>query len=347
MIRSAALSLLIASPSTTRPVPKDVLFILRHNLASIHADIDVGVRNDTLWNTKRLMGRLRGGMSLLTKQLQRCTKAELIEQQRGHGSTSSFQTDRQPNSIAARRRELQIAQDSHDDFLDWYVRFLWSELGPTSTYQSHIMALKALLIVFEAGSDQWVLPPKATATEIKWPIACCFERPTSNRLLLDLLMDPFEDVRAGAALILKKAHHRSRYLSAVDLPGGGGLSDSLFYPIQSAESFNLLRGPMHLKLSTIAPRAATMMRDTGRADHSDGFARFFDLIFASCPEVEPAIIDNHMKQDPWTGIAIYEHVLSNLEVVTEVAQESIPKAASSYPMQGFLIALRYRDSTAS
>ena len=137
--------------------------------------------------------------------------------------------------------------EQHMSFLRWYTLFLVSELQPTATYQRHITALQILRYIQHHRTQtqsKTLSNPLALVDQKGSPQAVPYDR-MLIRCLLDLVMDPFDDVRTSASQCLQ---------SVLDSPGDG------------------------IVLLKTLERARSLMRATGRADHADGFARAYQII---------------------------------------------------------------------
>ena len=215
-------------------------------------------------------------------------------------------------------------------FLDWYADFLVSELCPTSSYQRHFTALKMLLFLLQlCGSEGFMRLPGTSTNEIgiealrqKIPV------PRLLRCVLDLMLDPFDDVRHGAAAILELMPPPS--LLAPTLNN----SDS---SVAAKVKINDKMAPDSTdnRLVNSLYRAEALMRDTGRADHADGVGRIYSLLYKTRP--------NMANSDIWykSRSSVLDHILEHLQHDIMVAQTDLRKAVGEHPLHGYLIALRY------
>ncbi|KAI9852269.1 MAG: hypothetical protein M1838_001311 [Thelocarpon superellum] len=154
---------------------------------------------------KKLINRLRGGLSHTAREIERNKTLE----RKMRVATSLAEKDGVGDaSWVARQavlRGFERIWNDHVAFIQWYISFTLSELGSTSSYQRHVMALKAIIILLHSGLDERVSLDAASrpAQEpAKWPLHFPIGGPTATRLLLDLLVDPFEDVREASTEIL-------------------------------------------------------------------------------------------------------------------------------------------------
>ncbi|KAH0562941.1 hypothetical protein GP486_002501 [Trichoglossum hirsutum] len=343
-IRLAALSLLVASPSTTRPFSSGVLSLLEKNLAFFHGDTDAKFRTDVLSTTKRLVDRLRGGTLFLSRETRRNKKGKA--DQNTHSKAGSRVVGEQ--RIAAEDAECPASRlRRHVEFLNWYIAFLIAELQPTASYQRHITALKALDILLQSGLDEEVpimRLSKLAQGEAKWPFHIKVLEAPFRRVLLDLLADPFDDVRGGAANILKMASPDSTYLlkstTCIGIPPQDPHTDSKQETEITQEATS---GTVFPDIFCFLGRLERAMHLSGRADHADGVARTYEIIFdmsSRCyftiTQLGPSVKSQH--RDP--HLLIVNHLMSALEQGLSVARKDLALAVSSSPVHGYLSGIR-------
>lgn len=214
-------------------------------------------------------------------------------------------------------------------FLDWYTEFLTWELQSTSSYQRHITALQLLyrLLLPDVGAGAVRLPPEFASNRDKVPLQKNMFTPQLLRCALDLMLDPFDDVRNGAAAILELVPPSMLLAPANDT---GGLTMDTEPTVGDREILRS-RG-----LINMLYRAEAIMRYTGRADHADGVGRLYNLLYGTC--------QNSAKPDNWykSRVSILEHILERLEHDIRVARDNMRLAVGKYPLHGYLIALRYK-----
>ncbi|KAK8089396.1 tRNA methylation protein [Apiospora hydei] len=259
--RSSAVSILIASPSTSRPHAVSSLDLLRKHLPAFHADTDAKFRYD-----ERAMKKTsKKGMSAA--------------------------------EIAALTKE-------HVDFVNWYIGFLKDELVPTSSYQRHITSLKAMEFVLNSGVLQGDLP-KGDQTESAFPLLDT----TWLRAVLDLIMDPFDDVRETA----------SSFVATLSLISKDSSADT---PIRG------LPQSFVSELDEFCRQANALASRTSRADHSDGVARLYKLSCQWATTVEDKLL-------------IPAKVVDDLETRLSSAEKDLAAAVLQTPVHGGFAALRY------
>ncbi|KAJ8058763.1 hypothetical protein OCU04_011752 [Sclerotinia nivalis] len=235
-VRSLAFSVLVSSASSIRPFSPVALTFLQDNMAHLYADTDAKFRNDVLSNTKHMIERIKGATAYLVREIDR-----MIIQ------------DRQSD-----RLDAQQLLENHENFLVWFLEFLQGELVPTASYQRHITSLRAISLLLRSGIEEYSSEDRKSTTTPDatiWAHKLSMFNLESMRLILDLLMDPFEDVRSGATAILKLASpHNFRSSKS-----------------QSPTDFDVLM--------EFISRAEDFAKRTGRADYADGVARSYQILY--------------------------------------------------------------------
>lgn len=192
---------------------------------------------------------------------------------------------------------------THYGFLEWYCRFVSWELRPSASYQRHICALKCLLLLLKSGLDKDVRYEslsKAAQGQTRWPFHFQFVTPAIALLLVGLLMDPFDDVRQMASTISEV--HLCRHTQ------------------NSISRVSILRSALET--------AERTMLASGRADHADGVAHMWCLIFLAS-DAQKARHE------------VVSALLQKSERMLEVAKHSLPVAVERYPLHGLMTSLRY------
>ncbi|KAK0766713.1 hypothetical protein N5P37_000440 [Trichoderma harzianum] len=255
-VRTSALSLLISSPSTTRPYSATTLDLLKRHLATYFADPDAKFRVDVCARVRDMFKRVRGAISILKKSIPRARAKARKNATKDAASAAGQQALYRTNIISWPESELVYCLEYHEKFLHWYLGFLCDELSPTASYQRHITSLKSLISILRMEGDSsktWETPEDQQLFfdyfDGKW-----------LRALADLVMDPFDDVRDTASLALAQLFADSRYgkftlysTKATQRPSGG--------------------------LEELLHRAEKVSIRTARADHSDGVARASQLLY--------------------------------------------------------------------
>lgn len=276
--RLAGLSFLVSSHSLTRPYPDQSLRFIKQHLHMFMSDNDASFRSEVFTQMQKLTDRLRAITHTAFK----------------------------------RRDSDQLASEvlrSCKHFLGWLLRFLRTELRSTASYQHHISALRSLLIVVRSGLDNAVssacLSKSATSGGSTWPFNMTILTSPIRRPLLDLLLDPFDDVRQMSFTIL-------RVYSGIKSQGGGT--------------------PFSDELKSTIRRAEGSMLASGRADHADGVAHLWSLLY-------------HEGRSADSSTLVFSppvvHLLENLEHILQAARSNLHTAIHQYPLHGVLTSLRY------
>ncbi|KAL8825138.1 MAG: hypothetical protein Q9191_004596 [Dirinaria sp. TL-2023a] len=214
--------------------------------------------------------------------------------------------------------------EQHTIFMRWYISFLAEELQPTASYQRHIIALEILQLVLKEyvgdySSDSQDLG--ALNEFLDGPRASYMDRLT--RSLFDLIMDPFDDVRALASstllFILERLHPRQQNLSITDLTNSlATMMNPLLFPKN------------HSNLCLTLRRAERTSRVTGRADHADGLARL-NLLTWQLVEENAQGCDNKSY--------LLEVLVSDLEADLGTTHSNLRFAVANAPLHGRIIAI--------
>lgn len=223
---------------------------------------------------------------------------------------------------------------AHSSFSRWYIRFLTSELQPSASYQRHISALKIFVTLLPIGMN-------ATGSRSLFDPVTIVNDPFSSshpqffgsqllRLLLDLVMDSFDDVRLIASSVLVTVLCRMHPWNINFIPHQTA-------PFMDANSTALCKMPLETYNTFINDalcRAQSIMNLTGRADHADGLGRLYYLLHHSSK--------NNIEASEWSqnGWLIIEHLLKGLENDISVAKSDIRLAVKTAPLHGKLLAIR-------
>ncbi|KFY22578.1 hypothetical protein V493_06499 [Pseudogymnoascus sp. VKM F-4281 (FW-2241)] len=303
-VRSLAFSVLVSSLSSTRPFPKESLDIIRRNLYVLHADTDAKFRNDLFASTKHMLERLRGALALLTREASLSVTRRQITTD--PNSPSELQTVHNTQQIDKEGSNIQSHIQEHEHFLSWYLSFLAQELVPTASYPRHITALKSFEILLKTGVQPSPGIPtinSSRGSDTFWPKQINVFSPSVCRLLLDLVLDPFEEVRNCSVSVLNSAPKDCF----------GPLSDTPY-------------GPVPQLLQDLLSEAKMASSQTGRADAADGLAHMNVLHFK--------VLDNDQHR-----LDFFQSLLLGLEDNIEIASSDLDLAADTIPLHGQLTTL--------
>lgn len=306
-VRGLALSILITSPSSTKPYSREALSLLRNHIGPFLADPDAKFRGDVMSRVKEMFKRVRGAICLLTRSL---AKAEVEARKKASGRPGEGNGKQQKyrqshfNVLVVSEEELKDTLHYHDDFIRWFLEFLRDELVPTASYQRHYASLKALsFIIYMEAVDK----AKDWGTENDQEYF--FDRfdGTWARALFDLIMDPFEDVRELTSSSIKILAGDARFRRFSLRDGESKIAD---------------------EIALLSRRADDMARQTSRADHSDGAARACQLVYLFAGSNE-----NRIK--------LFTDLVSGLEGKVSMASRDLGAAVLEAPVHGDFAALGY------
>jgi hypothetical protein len=282
-IRVAALSLLITAPSTTKPMSAASLKAILSGLPSMHAESNPQSRSDILSFIRKLVVRLGGSQAV------------------------------RQNTINDQTGEVEL-------FLKAYVKFLEGELRPGASYQRHIMALRSLYTVLISGVDDRVQKVgilKVYGEPISWRFSLDILRPNLFRSLVDLLTDPFEEVRATSLTVL-------------------GLFPS-DYPVQSSDHSASGSFKISERLSVGLSKAEALASNTSRADHADTVARLYHTIF-SLASAGHSLSPEAQWYESKSGVV--NSILKKLERKLSQPGGLFSSSLRDAPLHGYVCALR-------
>lgn len=303
-VKIAALKLFIHSTSSTKPLTHDVLLALQQNLPLFHGETDSRARNEFVSVIKKLFSRLQG----IIPRLFRVQDESPIDSE---------------SSLALTNSKGSGLLEDHVGFLQWYIRFLHGELQPVAPYQRHISALRIMHHLSVSGMHRYLQHGRVNhaAPVGKEEAHNDFYDPSLLRLLLDLVVDPFDDVRSAAAALLQAVPKKT-------------LVDFSSTPSDKHLGAHQRHGDGEWEMSLALERAEALMRQTGRADYADGVGRLHDVLYGSHGlAVAPA--DSHRER-----ATILEELVKHLENDIQLAQHDLQQAILSAPLHGHLIALR-------
>ncbi|KAI0971132.1 putative death-receptor fusion protein-domain-containing protein [Xylaria arbuscula] len=307
--RASGLSILIASPSTTKPYASETLRLLQKHLPSFHEDVDPRIRYDVLGHTRNLIRRLYNSLDTLRRESARASKKSMRREPASGASNSTLtgenltQDESQSTAKNAGTESLSETLREHEDFIEWYASFLKGELIPTASYQRHITSLRAMGYFLKSS-----LASRVAVSIVRQPASILVDS-TWFRSVLDLIIDPYDDVRETAASLIMLLQ-----------PGG-----SMFGP------------PLHIdglpctpfeELQTFCHKANGLALKTARADHCDGAARAQELLCRWSSGFEEAV-------------SLLEAIFSNIERKLCAAEKDLAAAILQAPLHGDFASLRY------
>ncbi|OJI86066.1 hypothetical protein ASPTUDRAFT_187482 [Aspergillus tubingensis CBS 134.48] len=290
-IRIATLSLLITAPSTTRPVSSATMNAILSGLPSMHTESDSYSRGEILSLIRKLIIRLKGG---------------LLEDQDGLTEQKAPANKKQQPKLARNDTTTRACMQQ-------YVDFLKADLRPTASYPRHVSALKTLILLLQSGLDSRLNPSDGVKT--KWLCNMEVFEPTLLRLLVDLLLDPFEEVRATSLYILNLFPR-----------------EVLFDNDKQAGVPQIIEG---------LAKAEQLASNTSRADFADTVARLYHILFRA------AAVDGASDAARWweNKSMVVDTLLKKLEQKLSLAGGLFNSSMRDAPLHGYVSALRYIVAT--
>ena len=304
-MRILALRSFTYSSSSIMPLPFHLLLTLRQILPCFHAETDSAARNEFCSIIKKLFSRIKAVMHRLTKR-----------------SSVSRDVTTQPNFTC--EEDSKRYQD-HAIFISWYVELLQKELQPTASYPRHISALKVLQLLNDSGLCSAVgHNPLTSARPQKSSQLVELYKSPFIYLLLELVMNPFDDVRTMAASLLHE-----HYATVMEKQTTSDIAElSVCSRGYSGSSWD------YSALELMLQRSEALSRRTGRADYADGVGRLYHLRYLFCDKNEK------LDDEPCERHLLLEGLISGLEMDIQVAHDNLQTAIASAPLHGHLIALR-------
>ena len=216
--------------------------------------------------------------------------------------------------------EVKISiSELSNEFLPWYIRFLINELRPTTPYQGHITALSVLFSLCEVHSDFLKLA-ETGETDSNDPVENFRLHHQLSRTLLDLLFNPFDDVRLISASILENLV--SAEFCQRSLVNKQTYSKRINSSLTSKSIVHNILGSL--------PRAEALFKKTGRADHADGLGRLLSLAFGA----------RRFSSANYGQSSAYKLIEYELEQGIDIAIDNLERAVDTSPLHGYLTALR-------
>ena len=302
-VRIAAFSMMISSSPLSTPLHDNILGCLQDCIPHFHQEANPRTRNEFLASMKPLCLRLGNA----TKTFSRLSAAAGQRYQDFPGVGENLM--------------------HHIRLVTWYHQFLLHELRPTASYQSHITALKVMHILFSNSNLTDLI---SSDHQHHWEVGQRENKRGKRyafdhvRPLLDLFVDPFDDVRQSASSVFSLVFPFTL------------LDDSISRSKRSARSYDSTEScpqdALNESIEIARVRADERVRRSGRADHADGLGRLYDLQY-------------HMSKSSCClgtiqGRDIFNDLLSVVEqMIGDVGHDQL-HALTSTSLHGYVIALR-------
>lgn len=294
-VRLAGMFLSVYSTSITRSFNRGVFTSLKRHLVHLHTDTDVNFRSEVIGYTQKLFDRLRASTATLAKRK--------IKDGKSLSRVTIPPACYNPGAFQSQQDPLL----THLAFIIWYVQFLGSELRPTASYQRRITALQCLTIVLRSGIDPSIPQKylsKSAQGQLNWAHSIAVATPELMRVLMDLILDPFDDIRGFAVVVLQ--------LCLLNKPAYG-------------------ENEVPASLRRFLQRAEGLQLRTGRADQADGVARAYSLLISTSNEKDEALASDYVT---------LKHLVDQLRDTLSYAMDDLAKAVNERPIHGVFAAVR-------
>ncbi|KAI0808471.1 putative death-receptor fusion protein-domain-containing protein [Xylaria sp. FL0064] len=305
--RASGLSILVASPSTTKPYASDTLRLLQSHLPSFHEDVDPKIRYDVLGHSRNMIRRLHNSLDTLRRESVRVSKKSKNRASDSETTDLIHSTEQVTGGqLTTEKTDIKSPTEAlceHEEFIKWYASFLKGELIPTASYQRHITSLRAMSYFLKSS-----LSRKDAASIMHGPAGILVDS-TWFRSVLDLIMDPYDDVRETAASLIML------------LQPGISISGPPLH-------INDLPSAPFEELQRFCQKANDLALKTARADHCDGAARVQELLCRWSSGFEEAV-------------KVLEAISSSLENKLHAAERDLAAAILQAPLHGDFASLRY------
>ncbi|KAI9762967.1 MAG: hypothetical protein M4579_000030 [Chaenotheca gracillima] len=202
------------------------------------------------------------------------------------------------------------------------------------------MALRALILLLESGSSDIMFSfegLKGAPENSNWPFLNAAHHDRLYRVLTDLLMNPFEDVREAAAKVFQQL-----FVGCRDQQEDSENPDNQQFLTAGAcvTKEALCRRSSPYNYNTMMNRADDLMRTSGRADHSNGVARSQDILFGFLKCEAPKRYDGKRVETLGSfQLSLVHAIVSRLERDIRIAEKSLLQGISN-PVHGHLESLR-------
>jgi Putative death-receptor fusion protein (DUF2428) len=264
----------------------------------LYGDADPGNRGELSSTTRHMIHRLKVGSAFHAKAL---LKLETSGQQ---------------------REDHKVEYESHEVFLDGFLSFIEGELRPNYSFPRQISALRALQLLAESGIDPSV--PMKTASKSShdlpyWPLKKSLHEPRMKSALWRLLLNPFEEIRNSATMVLKLILGNAITSNNQGVPIlASNLSSALPMGCQQDES-------NQDKISRVIGDANSLAALTNRADHADGVGRLLGLQY----------------QFTTSRSLLVRKILEALEKVSGASRDKAAIQRTDLSLHGYLLGLKY------
>ncbi|SZF06009.1 unnamed protein product [Blumeria hordei] len=317
-VRSLSYSVLVSSASPLRPFSPLSLRVIESKIHILYSDTDVKFRNEILSTSKQLIERLRGSTTFLSREI------SSIKSQLSNGTpldTQALYNLEQAQSLLCHQRH----------FIKWILEFLLGELVPTASYQRHFTSLKTISLWIGSGilkNKADLLQAKKGGNETAWSFSIFLFSPEVLRLLMDLLVDPFEDIRNLASSILENWPSCELLETESSLDNSWRENIVVFpscirraKPSSFSTELNLEHCERLAIVENFLKRAEMISNKTGRADYADGLAKAYKLYYS-------------LQLSDLGRLELLSELIESLDRKVEISKKSLAQAVQAAPIHG-------------
>ncbi|KAK9334172.1 putative death-receptor fusion protein-domain-containing protein [Lipomyces starkeyi] len=280
-LRIGGLSLAVSSPQASKPIPPTILDILTESFDDLILESDPEFRNRVYGFMRQMTTRIRDSCYALAREQKKCIIAS--------------------NVSRAKEIEAQIA--ANEKFLNGYLDYLRELLRPGSSYQRIHMSLKLLTVLIRAGLDDRVDARWHEKNHIDFPFNIPIFTPKTIRVLLDNLMNNYEDVRDTSINLLKMAPVAALLEDGVD---------------------------KKLVVDGYGEKGLRMTKGL-RGREGDGGARIVDFCY---------YLYGKLGEGDWEAMFL-NNFIGILESAIQEGERNLSSAVKDYPLHGYFTGLRF------
>ncbi|KAK9238877.1 putative death-receptor fusion protein-domain-containing protein [Lipomyces kononenkoae] len=280
-LRIGGLSLAVSSHQASKPISTAVLDILTEAFDDLILDSDPEFRNRVYGFMRQMTTRVRDSCYALTRERKKCIITANL----------------------TRAKQIEALVAANENFLNGYLNYLLELLRPGSSYQRIHMSLKLLKVLIRAGLDDRVDAKWHEKNHIDFPFNIPIFTSKLVRLLLDNLMNNYEDIRDASIELLKMAPVTALFEDGVD--------KKLVVDGYCEKGLCIIKGL--------------------RGREGDGGARILDFCYYLYSNIGDGASEAEFL-DKFIGI---------LESSIQEAERNLSSAVKEYPLHGFFSGLRF------
>lgn len=313
----SAMTLLVASTAITAPMSPGTFTLLKKSFLHLHSHQNAEFRNQFVVIIRDFTQRLAASSVYLGKEVEKLRKA--VE------ATNAFEQKEKKKELTELCVETKDRLQSTKQFVEWYVKFLFSLLESGRGHAQVTTALRILKMLMHTGLDKEFFDPDIKVdpkthksvnvlkgNPIVWPFSVKISTEANLRWILENLFNRYEDARLLAAEILSNA------------------SKAPWKTQDEAAQYTV--------------DAFNRMIKSGRARDADGFAQLalvLSFLAARNDEVLPTNILGVPIFNTGNAVAIVDWLSTVLESqFLAQAKVKLTEAVAKKPMHGVISAIR-------